>query len=145
MPAKQTRLLQLWDELGVPHVERKQEWGERLTIIGFEVDPNAMTITMPSEARADLMSALRSFAILGRRRPLRDFQRISGWVNWGLNTFPLLRPGLSMTYDKMSGKCHPHRPIWINTTMRDELRWTADHIERSDSIHILLRQFKYSQ
>jgi hypothetical protein len=58
LPAKQTCLLQLWDELGISHKERKQEWGQILMVIGFEVDLNAMTITMPKSAHNDLVSAI---------------------------------------------------------------------------------------
>ena len=49
-PAKQARLLQLWDELGIPHDKAKQEFGPVLRIIGLEVDPNAMTVTMDVDA-----------------------------------------------------------------------------------------------
>ncbi|KAF9010553.1 hypothetical protein BDQ17DRAFT_1387786 [Cyathus striatus] len=35
MPAKQTALLSLWDDLGIPHEERKQIFGSSITIIGF--------------------------------------------------------------------------------------------------------------
>ena len=52
---KQTRLLLLFDELGIPHDSRKQVFGAPLTIIGFDVDPNSMTITMPPEARYELV------------------------------------------------------------------------------------------
>jgi hypothetical protein len=58
MPAKQAGFLCLWDELGVPHEDRKQVSGAPLTIIGFEVDPNALTVTMPLSARTDLIKAL---------------------------------------------------------------------------------------
>jgi hypothetical protein len=61
LPAKQTHLLQLWDELGIPHEERKQEWGQILTVIGFEVDPNTMIITMPKSACNDLVLAIWEF------------------------------------------------------------------------------------
>ncbi|SJK99655.1 uncharacterized protein ARMOST_02963 [Armillaria ostoyae] len=47
LPTKQTSLLKLFDELSVPHEEEKQLYGDILTIIGFDIDPNAMTITMP--------------------------------------------------------------------------------------------------
>jgi hypothetical protein len=57
-PAKQAALLRLWDELGIPHEERKQVFGSPLTIIGMDIDPNAMTITMPEQARSDLVTAV---------------------------------------------------------------------------------------
>ncbi|KAF7328039.1 RNase H domain-containing protein [Mycena kentingensis (nom. inval.)] len=47
MPAKQVKLLLLWDYLGIPHKRAKQLHGSSLPIIGFEIDPNAMTITLP--------------------------------------------------------------------------------------------------
>jgi hypothetical protein len=80
LPAKQAYLLELWDEVGIPHKESKQLFGSTLTIIGFEVDPNAMTITMPLEAHADLVTAVRAFVRTGQRRPLRDFQHLAGWI-----------------------------------------------------------------
>jgi hypothetical protein len=81
MPTKQTRLLLLFDELGIPHDEHEQVFGSPLTIIGFDVDPNAMTIMMPPEARQDLLAAIRAFANPRQRRSLKDFQRLAGWVN----------------------------------------------------------------
>ena len=44
-PSDQTKLLELWDEIGLPHVERKQIYGPTVTFIGFETDPNTMTIS----------------------------------------------------------------------------------------------------
>jgi hypothetical protein len=45
-PAKQTHLLSLWDELGIPHAHSKQEFGYVLCIIGFEVDVTAIVISI---------------------------------------------------------------------------------------------------
>jgi hypothetical protein len=134
MPSKQVRLLELWDELGIPHEERKQLFGPVLTIIGFDVDPNAMTITMPDEARSNLVLAIHDFAIFGRRYPLRDFQCLAGWINWALNAFPLLRPGLSALYDKMSGKEKVHQPMWMSKTICRELWWIAQNMQESNGV-----------
>ena len=65
-PAKQTHLLQLWDELGIPHEHTKQLFGSPLTIVGLDVDANAMTITMPQQSRTDLVTALCGFAHVGQ-------------------------------------------------------------------------------
>ena len=54
-PAKQTHLLQLWDELGIPHDKDKQEFGSTLHIIGLEVDQNTMTVIMDIDACNDLI------------------------------------------------------------------------------------------
>ena len=54
-----------------------------------------------------------------------------------LNVYPLLRPGLAMTYEKMQDKSQSLRTIWVNSTMTKELWWLAAHIERSDSIFLL--------
>jgi hypothetical protein len=136
-PGKQVRLLELWDELGIPHEERKQQWGTPLTVIGFDVDPNAMTVTMLPESRNDLLVAICAFAKSGQRRPLREFQRLAGWLNWALNAYPLLRPGLSTLYTKMAGKDHPHQPVFVSKGLCDELDWVAERLESSDGVHML--------
>ena len=42
-------LLLLWDELNIPHEEKKQIYGPIVAFVGFEVDPNAMTIFISDE------------------------------------------------------------------------------------------------
>lgn len=61
LPTKQARLLKLWDDICLPHEESKQLFGSRLTIIGLNVDPNAMTIMMPEQSCSDLVVAIRCF------------------------------------------------------------------------------------
>jgi hypothetical protein len=45
-PRHQTLLLRLWDELSIPHKPKKQVFGAVIPIIGIDVDPNAMTLTL---------------------------------------------------------------------------------------------------
>ncbi|PBK81850.1 hypothetical protein ARMGADRAFT_947599, partial [Armillaria gallica] len=132
-PSKQTKLLKLWDRLGVPHSKPKQLFGLQLVIIGFNVDPNAMTVTMPTDSKAELVLALRHFAASNRRN-LQEYQQIAGWSNWSLNVFPLLKPGLCNVYVKMQGKTNPFAGIALNNTVKEDLTWLADHIQESDSI-----------
>jgi hypothetical protein len=58
LPAKQAKLLQLWDELCIPHEESKQVFGSLLMITDFDVDPNAMTIIMPMQSCVNLLTAV---------------------------------------------------------------------------------------
>jgi hypothetical protein len=140
LPTKQAQLLTLFDDVGVPHEERKQVFGSPLQIIGFEVDPNNMTITMPRTARDELVLAIRAFANPRQRRSLKDFQRLAGWVNWSLNVYPLLRPGLSGVYKKMRRGTFPFQKLSINNTITNELRWLASRIEASDGVRIIESQ-----
>ena len=117
LPAKQACLLSLWDELGVPHEPQKQVFSHRLTIIGFDVDPNTMTFTMPLLARSDLCNAICDFAKPGQRRSLREFQQLAGWANWSFNVYPLLHPGLSIMYNKMASKSKLHQLIWVSVSL----------------------------
>ena len=103
-PAKQAHLLQLWDKLGIPHDRSKQEFGPTLHIIGLEVDPNAMMITMDINSHNDLIQLIHMFAIARKKHTLKEFQCIAGHVNWALNVFPLLKPGLLAIYSKTAGK-----------------------------------------
>jgi hypothetical protein len=134
-PAKQTRLLQFWDAINLPHERPKQVFGSPLTVIGFEVDPNSMTATLPPSKKAELVDRLRRFAIKGRRWTLREFQRLAGWCEWSFNVFPLLKPGLSVLYNKISGKSNPFGSIHVNNALIRELCWLADHVERADGVH----------
>src|SRR6202030_2930961 len=73
MPDGQVMLLELWDELGIPHSERKQVSGPTLHIIGFDVDPNQMTICMSLEKWVKLITTCRTFTEPGAHFPLHDF------------------------------------------------------------------------
>lgn len=139
MPQKQARLLCLWDELRIPHKEEKQLFGEQLTIIGFSVDTVSMVISLPTEANAQLVSAIRDFVKGADRRyqRLRDWQRILGWINWGLNVCPLLRPALQSSYDKVAGRQLPLAPIYLNKGTSHDLLWIADMFERNEGVHLL--------
>ena len=39
-----------------------------------------------------------------RKPPLRDWQRLAGYLNWALNVLPWARPALTEMYRKMRGK-----------------------------------------
>jgi hypothetical protein len=147
LPTNQFHLLSLWDELGLPHKDRKQVSGSPLPIIGIEVDPNRLTYTLSSAARKDLIDEMAKFcrrrvSKAGRRTgsssyPLKQWQRLAGWLNWSFNVFPLLRPGLSNVYQKISGKSGPNDLIFVNNAVRDDLSWTMDHMSRSSGVHIV--------
>ncbi|KAJ7125748.1 hypothetical protein C8R43DRAFT_1135075 [Mycena crocata] len=119
IPTKQAQLLFLWDFLGIPHKEKKQLHGTSLPIIGFEVDPNAMTdfIDTPS-----------------RRRTLHEFQCLTGWMNWSFNMYFLLRPSLSNIYNKMADKSLPHAGIYINAAIKSDLTWFLGHLRASNGV-----------
>ncbi|THU76724.1 hypothetical protein K435DRAFT_878802 [Dendrothele bispora CBS 962.96] len=136
MPREQVILLRLWDHLGIPHKAPKQLWGTPLAVIGFLVDPNALTATMPLDSKTDLINHAREFAA-SRRRTLHEWQQLTGWMNWSFNVFPLLRPSLSNVYSKMSGKLQPSALIYINKAVRTELEWFANHVEISSGVFSL--------
>ncbi|KAF9039500.1 hypothetical protein BDZ89DRAFT_982034, partial [Hymenopellis radicata] len=134
-PTDQVRLLRLWDWLGIPHKAKKQVWGEVLVIIGFLVDPNAMTATLPDDSKSDLIRHVHQFAHVARRRQtLHDFEQLTGWINWSLNVYPLLKPALSNIYAKMSGKEHSHAPIYLNKAIIQDLAWFEEHVEASSGM-----------
>ena len=58
LPSHLTHLLQLWNFIGLPHEEHKQVFGDKLPIIGFEVDPNLMRVCMSEESKLQLITAV---------------------------------------------------------------------------------------
>jgi hypothetical protein len=103
-PCSQARLLCLWDELNIPHTEKKQIYGPIVPFVGFDVDPNVMTISINNGWRANLFEKILGFAKPGKRHTLCNFQSLAGYLNWSFAVFPLLKPSLSAVYAKMSGK-----------------------------------------
>ena len=43
MPTDQAKILHLWDEINLPHAERKQISGKIVTILGFKIDTSVMS------------------------------------------------------------------------------------------------------
>jgi len=112
------------------------------TTLGIDVDPNAMTMTLPTSAHLDLLKQIDSFCAIPRhshsaKHTLREWQQLAGWINWSFNVFPLLRPCLNALYLKISGKDAPNIEIWVNNLVREELMWAADHIRASTGVHLL--------
>ncbi|KAI0054388.1 hypothetical protein BV25DRAFT_1790637, partial [Artomyces pyxidatus] len=137
-PPKQVLLLKLWDFIGLPHEKDKQEFGRTLVITGILVDPQAMTLTLPPESITELVAAIREFlSAPSRRRPLVEWWRKLGWMNWALNVAPLLRPALSSAYDKIAGLSVRNAPVFINARIKRDWSWFADTLEGWDGVHIL--------
>jgi hypothetical protein len=136
LPAKQTRLLKLWDELGIPHEEEKQLFGPCLTILGYEVDANAMTIKVPDEKKAKVIRLLRSYAHEGGSYTLKELQSVAGSVDAVLCLYPHLRPSLRGLFDEMAGEDGPSTNIILTKPVARSLSKLADYLEDAQPIHI---------
>jgi hypothetical protein len=141
MPRKQVNLLHLWDELNIPHSENKQISGSPLTVIGIQVNPNAMTLTLPDDSRTLLIKELRLWSTPSKPHKtsfkLRKWQQLAGWINWSFNVFPHLRPCLNSFYPKISGHIPLRQQIYVNNAIRSELTWAADHLQQATGVHLL--------
>jgi hypothetical protein len=135
-PRKQVELLLIFDYLGIPHEQRKQEWGSSLDIIGFHIDPNAMTFTMSSDSCLDLIHKIREFARPGSRHTFHDFSKMIGWIENPLKVIPLLRPGLCAMYDKMSRETDPSHLISVSNSICRELNWVVNHLKHYNGIYL---------
>ena len=137
-PEKQVKLLMLWDELGIPHQKEKQVFGRALDIVGLRVDVDEMTITMSPERRQELGDGIAGFlSAEGRKRPLVEWQRLAGWMQWALNAYPLLRPAVTPLYEKIAGKSHRMAPVMINKEVRVSLAWFVDRLATTEGVSIL--------
>lgn len=141
LPTNQCRLLLLWDELGIPHKERKQVAGSPLTIIGISVDPNALTLTLPLDRKLDLIEELKKWTLYHNQKSpcfsLKLWRSLAGWLNWSFNVFPLLRPSLANVYAKINAKSAQNQTIHVNAAVRADLQWASRHISQSSSVHIV--------
>ena len=135
-PSQQARLLELWDELGIPHKRKKQVNGPSLLILGILVDMEKLTFTLPDEARERLLNELWIWSQRGVRKKVKEWQQLAGWVNWALNVYPLLRPALNNVYSKIKGKEQETR-VWANCAIREDLEWARIKVEKSEGVRLL--------
>src|SRR5258708_482502 len=139
MPTAQVQFLKLLDEIGLPHEDAKQLHGSVLEIIGFEVDLLKMSITLPADAKAQLVDAIQHFVHnppSPRQQTTRAWLRILGYANWGLNVFPLLKPVLNSSYDKVAGHTFMNAPIFLNKRTIEDLLWFADQVELLEGVRM---------
>ncbi|EUC67539.1 RNase HI in long-term repeat retroelement DIRS1 family protein, putative, partial [Rhizoctonia solani AG-3 Rhs1AP] len=137
-PHSQVQFLTLLDELGVPHEQVKQVFGEAVEVIGFEVDTRAMTIRMGNNDRRDLATAILAFLDAPKRaQPLRKWQCLLGWMNWALNAMPHARPALSSAYRKISGKTAAHAPVYLNAEVKHDFYWFVDHLKSGSGLSLI--------
>lgn len=137
-PTPQTCLLLLCNDLRIPHDLAKQLQGHTLPIIGFSVDLNTMTVTLPDDSKMRLVSSIDDFCLLApgnRRCLLAEFQVFTGYANWSFNVYPLLKPALSNIYDKMAGKTDRFAGIYINAAVVRNLQWFKNHILKAPGVH----------
>ena len=136
-PRDQVILLSLWDELGIPHKEKKQVYGSPLTVIGINVDANNLSFTLPDEAKVRLMEELKWWCRSGGKERLRRWFQMGGWFNWALNAYPLLRPALNNFYPKLKGRRDSPALIWVNKSIRDDFAWAMRILENSTGVLLL--------
>ncbi|KAF8809075.1 hypothetical protein BYT27DRAFT_7222633 [Phlegmacium glaucopus] len=120
LPTHQKQLLDLWDELRIPHKHHKQLSRTPLTIIGISVNPNDMTLTLPDSAKTHLLDELLFWASkppkpLSRSFKLKHWERMTSWFNWALNVYPYLCTALN----------------------NNDFEWAINHLRSSSSIRIL--------
>src|SRR5258705_5120046 len=137
MPTLQVDFLKLLDEIGLPHENAKQQHGAILEIIGFEVNLVRMAITLLADAKSQLVDAIHEF-VLNPPSPCQQLMQawlhILGYANWGLNVFPLLKPALNSSYDKVTGCTFLNAPIFLNKHTTEDLLWFADQVEHLDGV-----------
>jgi hypothetical protein len=136
LPAKQTRLLKLWDELGIPHDEEKQLSGPSLPIIGYEVDANAMTVKVPDEKKARVIQLIRNYAHEGTPYTLKELQSVAGSTSAVLSLYPRLRSGLRGLFDEMAGKEGPSTKLTVTKPVARSLSNLADYLQHAQPVPI---------
>lgn len=136
LPAKQTRLLKLWDELGIPHDEIKQLSGPSLPILGYEVDANAMTVKVSDEKKARVIRLLRNYAHKGKSYTLEELQSVAGSGSAVLSLYPQLRPGLRGLFDEMAGREKPSTKLMVTKSVARSLSKLADYLQHARPVPI---------
>lgn len=136
-PRPQTLLLELWDELGIPHKLKKQVFGPTIPVIGINVDACELKFTMTEESRKKLCDELEVWCGKKRKERLKRWYQMGGWFNWALNAHPLLRPALNNFYPKLRGRKDSGNQIWVNDSIREDFQWALDKFNDSSATFLL--------
>jgi hypothetical protein len=136
MPTKQAKLLELWDELGIPHDEEKQLSGPSLRILGYDVDANAMTVKVPDEKKEKVVQLLRSNAHEGKAYTMNELQSVAGSVASALSLYPRLRPGLNVLFDEMAQQKPGATKLKVTTDVARSLSELANYLEHAPPVPI---------
>lgn len=148
-PENQTRLLECWDALGVPHKKEKQLFGTKLTIIGIYVDVDNLSLSLAPERRQDLLDELDHFIIRKKKGeqqkkfPLRAYLQLAGWLTWSFNVYPFLRPCLNNLYHKIAPLKQKEGLVHMNRAISHDLEWAEGHIRDSLNGILFLRKFQW--
>jgi len=94
---------------------------------------------MSGSSKSDLIMAVREFmdTTTSHTHALVKWQQILSWMNWGLNTFPLLCPVLESSYEKIAGKSQAHVPIYLNKQVIQGLTWLMNLMQDLEGICML--------
>ena len=92
---------------------------------------------MDLDARRELIEQIHIFAVARKKCTLKEFQWITGHVNWALNAFLLLKHGLSAVYVKTAGKEWDLATIRVNAAIVFELTWVAHRVKFMSGVHFL--------
>ena len=136
LPTKQARLLELWDELGIPHDEEKQLSGPSLRILGYDVDANAMTVNLPDDKKTKVVHLLRSHAYEGKLYTLNELQSIAGSVASAISLYPRLRPGLRILIDEMAKQKPGTTKLKVSKDVARSLSELANCLENAPAVRI---------
>jgi hypothetical protein len=136
-PREQVILLNLWDELGIPHKPHKQVNGSPLPVIGITVDANQLSLALSDDARDALIAELRGWCKRGRKERIRRWYQMGGWMNWIFNVYPHIRPALNNFYPKLKGRRDSTSLIWVNNSIREDFSWAAMILERCPGVRLL--------
>ena len=142
LPAKQAALLELWDELGIPHDEEKQLFGPALPILGYHVDADAMTVEVPDEKKAKVVELLRSNAHAGKPYTVRQLESVAGSVSSALSLYPRIRKPLRVLFDEMAAQEPGTTKLTVTKPVARTLSALADFLEHAPPVPIRYQKEK---
>ena len=77
LPRQQAKLLELWDELGIPHKREKQIHGKGLTVLRIDVDVGEMSFTLTEEAQKQFKDELEEWSQCDVQKRVKEWQRVA--------------------------------------------------------------------
>jgi hypothetical protein len=138
IPVEMQQAIDFINHIGFAIAPEKNEAGVEILVTGILIHTMNLTFSLPLHKHKELLSLLEDWiSTSDSARPLRDWQSLTGTLNWAGNVYLYLKPGLSPIYPLLGpagGRAFFRLKI---EPARLALRWLHNHIATTPPLRLL--------
>ncbi|ORY48964.1 hypothetical protein BCR33DRAFT_781970 [Rhizoclosmatium globosum] len=127
-PNEMNKMKDFLHSLGIETSDEKDVWGQKITIVGFEVDIQNQTISLDPKKISEMLVYLKNWIDNPRPQYRQHYDELTGSLNWICNVYFYTKPFMSPIYSQTAGQSR-HSAICPNEQTINALSWIHDYIK----------------